>query len=141
MGLANSPMHGAKIRVCSGNFVTARPVGIYKGVDLCHTGEVRRVDSEAIRQQLSINNIVLLSHLGYSPTGEIFNLAVEDVATQVAVSLGADKLILFGEDGGFVTVITRCALKFWPILQSAWLVSIWLNMTPLTRLLLSFHAT
>lgn len=100
MGLANSPMHGAKIRVCSGNFVTARPVGIYKGVDLCHTGEVRRVDSEAIRQQLSINNIVLLSHLGFSPTGEIFNLAVEDVATQVATSLGADKLIMFGEDGG-----------------------------------------
>ncbi|BBB24795.1 amino-acid N-acetyltransferase [Amphritea japonica] len=100
MGLANSPMHGAQIRVCSGNFVTARPVGIYKGIDLCHTGEVRRVDSEAIRQQLSINNIVLLSHLGYSPTGEIFNLAVEDVATQVAISLNADKLIMFGEDGG-----------------------------------------
>ena len=100
MGLANSPMHGAQIRVCGGNFVTARPVGIYKGVDLCHTGEVRRVDSEAIRQQLNMNNIVLLSHLGYSPTGEIFNLAVEDVATQVAISLKADKLIMFGESGG-----------------------------------------
>ena len=100
MGLANSPMHGAKIRVCSGNFVTARPVGIYKGVDLCHTGEVRRVDSEAIRQQLSNNNIVLISHLGYSPTGEVFNLSVEDVATQTAISLKADKLIMFGQDGG-----------------------------------------
>lgn len=102
MGLANSPMHGAKIRVCSGNFVTARPVGIYDGVDLCHTGEVRRVDSEAIRQQLDHANIVLLSHLGYSPTGEIFNLSVEDVATQVAVSLKADKLIMFGEQSGVV---------------------------------------
>lgn len=100
MGLANSPMHGAKIRVCSGNFVTARPFGVYNGVDLCHTGEVRRVDQEAIRQQLSMNNIVLLSHLGYSPTGEVFNLSVEDVATQVAISLDADKLIMFGEDGG-----------------------------------------
>ena len=100
MGLANSPMHGAKIRVCSGNFVTARPFGIYNGVDLCHTGEVRRIDREAIRQQLNLNNIVLLSHLGYSPTGEVFNLAVEDVATQVAISLDADKLIMFGEDGG-----------------------------------------
>jgi len=100
MGLANSPMHGAKIRVCSGNFVTARPFGVYNGVDLCHTGEVRRVDQEAIRQQLSRNNIVLLSHLGYSPTGEVFNLSVEDVATQVAISLDADKLIMFGEDGG-----------------------------------------
>lgn len=102
MGLANSPMHGAKIRVCSGNFVTARPVGVYDGVDLCHTGEVRRVDSEAIRQQLQNANIVLLSHLGYSPTGEIFNLGVEDVATQVAVSLKADKLIMFGGQSGVV---------------------------------------
>ncbi|MCV6609755.1 MAG: amino-acid N-acetyltransferase [Amphritea sp.] len=102
MGLANSPMHGAKIRVCSGNFVTARPVGVYDGVDLCHTGEVRRVDSEAIRQQLQNANIVLLSHLGYSPTGEIFNLGVEDVATQVAISLKADKLIMFGEQSGVV---------------------------------------
>lgn len=100
MGLPNSPMHGAQIRVCSGNFVTARPVGVFDGVDLCHTGEVRRIDKQAIQQQLDGNSIVLLSHLGYSPTGEIFNLSVEDVATQTAISLKADKLILFGSDKG-----------------------------------------
>ncbi|MEH6579544.1 MAG: amino-acid N-acetyltransferase [Amphritea sp.] len=100
MGLANSPMHGAQIRVCSGNFVTARPMGIFDGVDLCHTGEVRRIDSAAIRAQLGINNIVLISSLGYSPTGEIFNLPVEDVATQTAIALKADKLILFGAEKG-----------------------------------------
>ncbi|WP_432471619.1 amino-acid N-acetyltransferase [Amphritea sp. HPY] len=100
MGLANSPMHGAQIRVCGGNFVTARPVGIFEGIDLCNTGEVRRIDKQAIRQQLDHNNIVLLSHLGYSPTGEIFNLSVEDVATQTAIALKADKLILFGSEKG-----------------------------------------
>ncbi|WP_372831034.1 amino-acid N-acetyltransferase [Pontibacterium sp.] len=100
MGLSNTPMHGARIRVVSGNFVTARPVGVDDGVDLGHTGEVRRVDSEAINQHLDQGNIVLLSHLGYSPTGEIFNLAVEDVATRTAVSLNADKLLLFGADKG-----------------------------------------
>ncbi len=100
MGLANSPMHGSRIRVCGGNFVVARPFGVCDGVDLCHTGEVRRVDHEAIRALLNAGAIVLLSNLGYSPTGEIFNLSVEDVATQVAVALNADKLICFGAAAG-----------------------------------------
>jgi amino-acid N-acetyltransferase len=93
MGLANSPMAGADIRVASGNFVTAKPMGVREGVDLLHTGEVRKVDAEGIRRRLEQGEMVLLSPLGYSPTGEIFNLALEDVATSVAVALDADKLI------------------------------------------------
>lgn len=93
MGLANSPMAGAQIRVVSGNFVTAQPLGVRKGVDYQHTGEVRRVDVAAINQQLSQGNIVLLSPLGYSPTGEAFNLHAEDVAGHAAIALQAEKLI------------------------------------------------
>lgn len=100
MGLANTPMHGARIRVCGGNFVTARPLGVLDGVDMGHTGELRRVDSQAIQKQLDLNNIVLISNLGYSPTGEVFNLSVEEVATGTAVALKADKLILFGRQEG-----------------------------------------
>ena len=94
MGIANSPMHNAGIRVCGGNFVTAQPVGVLGGVDYQHTGKVRRVDHEGIRAQLALGNIVLLPPLGYSPTGEIFNLTKEDVAVSVATALRADKLIL-----------------------------------------------
>jgi amino-acid N-acetyltransferase len=100
MGLANTPMHGARIRVCSGNFVTARPVGVLDGVDMGHTGELRRIDHEGIRKLLDLNQIVLLSNLGYSPTGEVFNLPMEEVATQTAIALKADKLILFGSRPG-----------------------------------------
>lgn len=100
MGLANTPMHGARIRVCSGNFVTARPYGVYEGVDLLHTGEVRRVDSKAIGRHLDHGEIVLLSNIGYSPTGEMFNLAIEEVSTAAARALEAEKLILFGADKG-----------------------------------------
>ncbi|MEH6652015.1 MAG: amino-acid N-acetyltransferase [Motiliproteus sp.] len=102
MGLPNSPMHGAQLQVCSGNYVTAKPLGIVDGVDYCHTGEVRRVDGTAISKQLDHGSIVLLSNLGYSPTGEVFNLSVEDVAAQVAISLKADKLVFFGEDNGII---------------------------------------
>ncbi|MFV8818960.1 amino-acid N-acetyltransferase [Haliea sp. E17] len=103
MGLPNSPMLGAKMRVCSGNFVTAKPIGVVDGVDFQHTGRVRRVDAEGIQYQLRNETIVLVSPLGYSPTGEIFNLALEDVAMNCAAAIGADKLILFGTDAGVAT--------------------------------------
>lgn len=100
MGLANSPMHGARLRVCGGNFITAKPVGVRDGVDFCYTGEVRRVDCKAIGQQLDRGAILLLPPLGYSPTGEVFSLSAEDLATQAAIALEADKLILLcGEKG------------------------------------------
>jgi len=97
MGLANSPMAGSELKVASGNFVTAKPIGVVEGIDYCHTGEVRRIDSAAIHQQLDQNNIVLISPIGYSPSGEIFNLSAEQVATAVAIALKAEKLILLTE--------------------------------------------
>ena len=102
MGLPNSPMQGAAIRVCSGNFVTARPMGVVDGIDFHHTGRVRRVDGEGIAEKLDGGSIVVLSPLGYSPTGEIFNLPLEDVAVHTAAQLGADKLILFGQEAGIL---------------------------------------
>lgn len=101
-GLSNSPMYGARIRVCSGNFVMARPLGIHDGIDFCNTGEVRRIDTEALNRLLQAGAIVLLSAIGYSATGEVFNLSYEDVATQTAVALGADKLIAFTELPGLL---------------------------------------
>ncbi|MEQ6342644.1 MAG: amino-acid N-acetyltransferase [Gammaproteobacteria bacterium] len=102
MGLANSPMAGARIRAASGNFVAAKPLGVRDGVDYCHTGEVRRIDVEAIRQRLDDGAIVLLSPLGYSPTGEVFNLTAIEVATATAAALNADKLLCLVETGGLM---------------------------------------
>ena len=95
MGLRNSPMQGTDIRVCRGNFVTAKPVGIHDGIDFQYTGKVRKIQTRAIEQQLAQSNIVLLSNLGYSRTGEVFNLTGEEVATEAAIALNAEKLILF----------------------------------------------
>jgi amino-acid N-acetyltransferase len=100
MGLANTPMSGARIRVASGNHVIARPLGVRGGVDYQHTGEVRRVDADGIRRRLENAEVVLLSPLGYSPTGEVFNLSAEDVATATAIALKADKLIFLTETPG-----------------------------------------
>ncbi|KEZ73485.1 N-acetylglutamate synthase, partial [Pseudomonas syringae pv. syringae FF5] len=102
MDMAASPMQGSRLRVTSGNVVTARPIGVLEGVDYQHTGEVRRVDRKGINRLLDERHIVLLSPLGYSPTGEIFNLACEDVATRAAIDLAADKLLLFGAETGLL---------------------------------------
>ena len=100
MGLPNTPMAGASIRVVSGNFITAQPYGIRNGIDYCQTGNVRNIDASAIKQHLKKHNVVLVSPIGYSPSGEIFNLRAEDVATEVAIELDADKLIFVMENNG-----------------------------------------
>ena len=100
MGIANSPMAGADIRVASGNFVTAKPLGVRDGVDLQHTGEVRKIDAIGIQKRLDDSELVLLSPLGYSPTGEAFNLSLEDVAVSTAIALDADKLIFLMDSTG-----------------------------------------
>jgi amino-acid N-acetyltransferase len=94
-GLPNSPMAGAQIRVASGNYIAAKPVGVVDGVDFQFTGAVRKVDAVAIARRLEDNEVVLVPHIGYSPTGEVFNLSWEDVAEGVARALKADKLLLY----------------------------------------------
>lgn len=100
MGLPNTPMAGATVRVISGNFITARPVGIVDGIDFQHSGLVRKVDTAGIVRALDMGALVLLSPFGFSPTGEAFNLNMEEVATSVAVALQADKLIFVTEVPG-----------------------------------------
>ena len=99
-GLPNTPMAGSRISVISGNFITAMPVGVVEGTDYIHTGLVRKVDSTSIKISLDSNKIVLLSPLGFSPTGQAFNLAFEDVAASTAAALKADKLIFLSPHSG-----------------------------------------
>ena len=124
MGLINSPMHGAKIRVASGNFVTARPLGIRDGQDFGYSGEVRRVDAPALTACGDNGQIVLLSPIGYSPTGEMFNLSSEEVATAVALAVGADKLVMVGHDNSRAVDLGRE-----------------LSLDAATRRLIEFHQT
>ena len=114
MGLPNSPMAQSRIKVSSGNFVIARPKGVIEGTDLEFTGSVRRVDAESIRSNLDNHEIVLVPPLGYSLTGEVFNLSSLEVATETAISLHADKLIFLmsepvykDEEGRFIELLSE----------------------------------
>ncbi|MBS9424943.1 amino-acid N-acetyltransferase [Photorhabdus caribbeanensis] len=95
MNLNNTPLQGANINVVSGNFIIAQPLGVDDGVDYCHSGKIRRIDENAINRQLDNGAIVLIGPVAVSVTGESFNLPFEDIATQLAIKLQAEKLIGF----------------------------------------------
>ena len=100
MSLNNTPLQGAHINVVSGNFIIAQPLGVDDGVDYCHSGRIRRIDEEAIHRQLDNDAIVLLGPVAVSVTGESFNLTSEEVATQLAIKLKAEKMIGFCSEQG-----------------------------------------
>ncbi|CAL4324617.1 Amino-acid acetyltransferase [Buchnera aphidicola (Eriosoma lanigerum)] len=100
MSLSNTPLQGADISVVSGNFIISQPLGIDDGVDYCHSGRVRRINKRAIYNQLSNRSIVLIGPVAASVTGECFNLTSEDIATQLAIQLNAEKMIGFCSEQG-----------------------------------------
>lgn len=104
MGLVNSPMEKSKVRISSGNFVVARPVGVVDGIDFSYTGVVRSVDKEVIRKHLEMGEMALLSPLGYSITGEVFNIHHQDVASTLAVALKSHKLIIMMNEAGLLGI-------------------------------------
>lgn len=85
--------------VVSGNFYSAQPFGVVDGLDYCWTGFPRKVEIERIKQVHETNDIVLLTSLGVSPSGEIFNVNSEFLAATVAGAMSASKIVYFNVHG------------------------------------------
>ena len=115
MSLNNTPMAGTQLNVVSGNFVIAQPLGVDDGGDYCHSGRIRRIDTDAIHRTLDQGSIVLLGPIASSVTGECFNLLSEEVATQLAIKLGADKLIGFCSEQGVIDDNGNAVAELFPI--------------------------
>ena len=114
MSLHNTPMAGAQLNVISGNFIIAQPIGVDDGVDYCHSGKIRRIDIDGIRRQLHQRAIVLIGPVASSVTGESFNLTSEEIATQLAIKLKAEKLIGFCSQQGILRNETRAFSELLP---------------------------
>lgn len=95
--LNRPPIINDELGVLSGNFITARPVGVFEGIDYQHTGRVRKINTALIQSLLEQGNIVLLSSLGFSPTGEAYNLRYEEIASVMAMRIQTDKLIFISQ--------------------------------------------
>ncbi|HEY5647400.1 MAG TPA: amino-acid N-acetyltransferase, partial [Pseudomonadales bacterium] len=98
-GIPTSPLRETEISVISGNFVTARPVGILDGIDHELTGRTRKVHAQRLKALLDGGAIALLSPLGYSSSGQTFNLAADELAADIAVAINADKFVVFSRQG------------------------------------------
>ena len=89
-----------RLRVASGNFLLAKPLGVLDGIDMGYTGRIRKVDAEAIQQRLNEGCLVLVSPLGQSLSGKSFNLGLDDAAQALAVTLKAEKLVFLASEDG-----------------------------------------
>lgn len=70
-GVVNSPgSHKSRVNVTSGNFVSASPAGLHRGVDLQHTGEVRNINTRKLRALLDEGDVALLSCVGFDAGGK-----------------------------------------------------------------------
>ena len=98
-GLPSSPLRNSRITLVSGNFVSARPLGVIDGVDQMFAGVPRRIDGAGIHKLLEDRSIVLVPPIGYSTAGEAYLLDVENLAAETAIALGADKLLVFFQEG------------------------------------------
>ncbi|MCV5918759.1 amino-acid N-acetyltransferase, partial [Escherichia coli] len=78
-------------------------------------GRIRRIDTDAINRTLDQGSIVLLGPIASSVTGECFNLLSEEVATQLAIKLGADKLIGFCSEQGVIDDNGNAVAELLPI--------------------------
>ena len=96
--LPNSPV----LNVVSSNAILAQPLGVIDGVDFGLSGKIRRINVESIQQQLEQDAIVVIGPIAPSVTGEMFNLPFEEIATQIAIKLKADKLIGFCSEQGLL---------------------------------------
>lgn len=94
-GIPLSRLRDRHIPLASGNFVTARPIGIVDGVDQLAAGTVRRVQVGVIRDLLAADSVVLISPVGYGVTGAAYALCAEQLAPRIAGDLDADKLIVY----------------------------------------------
>lgn len=90
--------HGRELSVLSGNFVVAKSMGVLQGVDMMFTGNIHRVHGKTIENLLDNNHIVLIPNIGYSSTGQAYNLSHVESGRDVALALNADKLIVLHEE-------------------------------------------
>lgn len=108
-GLIDSPMYQLNLKTLSGNFIYAKPLGVRDGIDYQYTGLVRQVDSKAIQAALGTGAAVICNTLGYSSTGEVFNLSLNECTLSVATSLKADKVIGFMSDETLSPMLKKSA--------------------------------
>lgn len=101
-----------EVPVVIASALNVHPAGVIEGIDQENTGRIEKVDAESLRALLKADIIPILPPLGYDGRGATLRLNSDAVATEVAIALGASKIIFVSEaglshaDGGRVAQIS-----------------------------------
>ena len=85
-------------------------------------GEIRRVESENIKRRLQEKDIIHLSPVGYSNSGESFSVTSEDLAAAVASGIGATKVVFYSEGEALIDRRTKKRLASLRLAQAGKLI-------------------
>jgi acetylglutamate kinase len=83
-----------------GPCILVKPAGSANGEDLGLVGEVAQVNPEPIKALLDRNYIPVVASLGLGYDGKSYNVNADTVAAELAVALGARKMILLTDVEG-----------------------------------------
>ena len=80
--------------------VLNRETGTTESIDFGHVGDVVEVDASLINTLLDSGYLPIISSLGADDDGRIFNINADTIASEIAVKLAAEKLILLTDVNG-----------------------------------------
>ena len=80
--------------------VVNKETGETETIDFGHVGDVVEVDARLINTLLDSGYLPIISSLGADDNGKIFNINADTIASEIAASLGAEKLILLSDVNG-----------------------------------------
>ena len=89
-----------KAERCPPKDVLIKATGETERVDYGHVGDVVEVDTRLINLLLENDYLPVISSLGADDKGEIYNINADTIAAEIAVRLGAEKLILLSDVNG-----------------------------------------
>ena len=77
-----------------------RATGESERVDFGHVGDILEIDERLLRVLLEHDYLPVVSSLGADAEGRVFNINADTIASEIAVGLQAEKLILLSDVGG-----------------------------------------
>ncbi|TVQ22810.1 MAG: amino-acid N-acetyltransferase [Spirochaetaceae bacterium] len=96
-------LSGQGVNAVIGNWVRARSLGVVDGVDYQDAGTVDKVRVDLLRATIEQGTIPILPCIGWSRSGKPYNISSRELATHLAVALGASKLFFLSEIDPIVT--------------------------------------
>jgi amino-acid N-acetyltransferase len=86
-----------KANAVIGNWVRARSLGVYNGVDYQSTGCIDKINSSALKKVLEDEVIPIIPNIGWSISGHPYNISSNELAYEISRAVESQKLFFLTE--------------------------------------------